>query len=94
LVAHAALQHRPATMRARPCRTRASASSSGWPPCTGSKAASLCDLHFLIGLRADMLRWHKRVPGLRALDDDLEALFSGRRPVAQGARAVLRHDGE
>jgi malonyl-CoA decarboxylase len=60
----------------------------------GQQGASLCDLHFLIGLRAGMLRWHKRVPGLRALDDDLEALFSGRRPVAQGARAVLRHDGE
>ncbi|MGO4330856.1 malonyl-CoA decarboxylase family protein [Cupriavidus sp. 2TAF22] len=38
--------------------------------------ASVCGLHFLIGLRADMLRWHKRMPGLRPLDDDLEALFS------------------
>jgi malonyl-CoA decarboxylase len=37
---------------------------------------SACGLHFLIHLRADMQRWHKRVPGLRALDDDLEALFS------------------
>jgi malonyl-CoA decarboxylase len=37
---------------------------------------SACGLHFLIHLRADMQRWHKRVAGLRALDDDLEALFS------------------
>ncbi|WP_416049482.1 malonyl-CoA decarboxylase domain-containing protein [Cupriavidus basilensis] len=42
----------------------------------GQEGASVCGLHFLIGLRADMLRWHKRVPGLRPLDDDLEALFS------------------
>ncbi|KDP83269.1 malonyl-CoA decarboxylase domain-containing protein [Cupriavidus basilensis] len=42
----------------------------------GQQGASVCGLHFLIGLRADMLRWHKRVPGLRPLDDDLEALFS------------------
>ncbi|AOZ07391.1 malonyl-CoA decarboxylase domain-containing protein [Cupriavidus malaysiensis] len=37
---------------------------------------SACGLHFLIALRADMLRWHKRMPGLRALDEDLEAMFS------------------
>ncbi len=37
---------------------------------------SACGLHFLIQLRADMLRWHKRIPGLRELDEDLEALFS------------------
>ncbi|GAB7544561.1 malonyl-CoA decarboxylase domain-containing protein [Cupriavidus sp. 8B] len=42
----------------------------------GQEGASVCGLHFLIGLRADMLRWHKRVPGLRPLDEDLEALFS------------------
>lgn len=42
----------------------------------GQPGASVCGLHFLIHLRADMLRWHKRIPGLRALDDDLEALFS------------------
>lgn len=42
----------------------------------GQRGNSACGLHFLIQLRADMLRWHKRVPGLRALDDDLEALFS------------------
>lgn len=42
----------------------------------GQQGASVCGLHFLIGLRADMLRWHKRVPGLHPLDDDLEALFS------------------
>ncbi|MDF3839801.1 malonyl-CoA decarboxylase family protein [Cupriavidus basilensis] len=42
----------------------------------GEQGGSVCGLHFLIGLRADMLRWHKRVPGLRPLDDDLEALFS------------------
>jgi len=42
----------------------------------GQRGDSACGLHFLIQLRADMLRWHKRVPGLRELDDDLEALFS------------------
>jgi len=42
----------------------------------GSRGNSACGLHFLIHLRADMLRWHKRVPGLRELDEDLEALFS------------------
>jgi len=42
----------------------------------GQQGDSVCGLHFLIGLRADMLRWQKRMPGLRPLDDDLEALFS------------------
>jgi len=42
----------------------------------GQRANSACGLHFLIQLRADMLRWHKRIPGLRELDEDLEALFS------------------
>jgi len=42
----------------------------------GPSATSARGLHFLIQLRADMLRWHKRVPGLRELDEDLEALFS------------------
>lgn len=42
----------------------------------GKSEGAACGLHFLIQLRADMLRWHKRVPGLRALDDDLEALFT------------------
>ncbi|REF02813.1 malonyl-CoA decarboxylase domain-containing protein [Cupriavidus plantarum] len=42
----------------------------------GQHGGSACGLHFLIHLRADMLRWHKRIPGLRVLDDDLEALFS------------------
>jgi len=42
----------------------------------GKGGNSACGLHFLIQLRADMLRWHKRVPGLRVLDEDLEALFS------------------
>ncbi|WP_454722682.1 MULTISPECIES: malonyl-CoA decarboxylase domain-containing protein [Cupriavidus] len=42
----------------------------------GQQGGSVCGLHFLIGLRADMLRWQKRMPGLRPLDDDLEALFS------------------
>lgn len=42
----------------------------------GQRGASACGLHFLIQLRADMLRWHKRIPGLRTLDEDLEALFS------------------
>jgi len=42
----------------------------------GHHGNSVCGLHFLIHLRADMLRWHKRVSGLRALDEDLEALFS------------------
>lgn len=42
----------------------------------GKSDNSACGLHFLIQLRADMLRWHKRVPGLRVLDEDLEALFS------------------
>lgn len=42
----------------------------------GQRGSSACGLHFLIQLRADMLRWQRRVPGLRVLDDDLEALFS------------------
>lgn len=42
----------------------------------GKRGDSACGLHFLIQLRSDMLRWHKRIPGLRALDEDLEALFS------------------
>ncbi|AZG13561.1 malonyl-CoA decarboxylase domain-containing protein [Cupriavidus pauculus] len=42
----------------------------------GQRGDSACGLHFLIQLRADMLRWHKRIPGLRELDEDLEALFS------------------
>ncbi|GMG91061.1 malonyl-CoA decarboxylase [Cupriavidus sp. TKC] len=42
----------------------------------GQRGNSACGLHFLIQLRADMLRWHKRIPGLRELDEDLEALFS------------------
>ncbi|RZT41283.1 malonyl-CoA decarboxylase domain-containing protein [Cupriavidus agavae] len=42
----------------------------------GQRGTSACGLHFLIQLRADMLRWHKRIPGLRELDEDLEALFS------------------
>ncbi|GLC94717.1 malonyl-CoA decarboxylase [Cupriavidus sp. TA19] len=42
----------------------------------GQRGSSACGLHFLIQLRADMLRWQRRIPGLRALDDDLEALFS------------------
>jgi malonyl-CoA decarboxylase len=42
----------------------------------GQRGDSACGLHFLIRLRADMLRWHKRIPGLRELDEDLEALFS------------------
>lgn len=42
----------------------------------GQRGNSACGLHFLIQLRADMLRWHKRVAGLRELDEDLEALFS------------------
>ncbi|GJG93420.1 malonyl-CoA decarboxylase domain-containing protein [Cupriavidus pauculus] len=42
----------------------------------GKRGDSACGLHFLIQLRADMLRWHKRIPGLRELDEDLEALFS------------------
>lgn len=42
----------------------------------GQRGNSACGLHFLIQLRADMLRWHKRVPRLRVLDEDLEALFS------------------
>lgn len=42
----------------------------------GQRGNSACGLHFLIQLRADMLRWQRRMPGLRALDDDLEALFS------------------
>ena len=33
----------------------------------GQRGDSACGLHFLIQLRADMLRWHKRVPGLREL---------------------------
>ncbi|RAS10106.1 malonyl-CoA decarboxylase domain-containing protein [Cupriavidus alkaliphilus] len=42
----------------------------------GQRGNSACGLHFLIQLRADMLRWQRRMPGLRPLDDDLEALFS------------------
>ncbi len=42
----------------------------------GQRGNSACGLHFLIHLRADMLRWHKRIDGLRELDEDLEALFS------------------
>ncbi|KAI3594712.1 Malonyl-CoA decarboxylase [Cupriavidus sp. U2] len=42
----------------------------------GKRGDSACGLHFLIQLRSDMLRWQKRIPGLRALDEDLEALFS------------------
>ncbi len=42
----------------------------------GQRGGSACGLHFLIQLRADMLRWHKRIAGLRTLDEDLEALFS------------------
>lgn len=42
----------------------------------GQQGGSACGLHFLIQLRADMLRWHKRIAGLRTLDEDLEALFS------------------
>ncbi|MFS8978757.1 malonyl-CoA decarboxylase family protein [Cupriavidus necator] len=45
----------------------------------GQRGNSACGLHFLIQLRADMLRWQRRLSnlrGLRALDDDLEALFS------------------
>lgn len=42
----------------------------------GKSGHSACGLHFLIQLRADMLRWHKRIPGLRVLDEDLEAMFS------------------
>jgi malonyl-CoA decarboxylase len=42
----------------------------------GKSDQSACGLHFLIQLRADMLRWQRRMPGLRVLDDDLEALFS------------------
>ncbi|AQV95370.1 malonyl-CoA decarboxylase [Cupriavidus necator] len=42
----------------------------------GQRGSSACGLHFLIQLRADMLRWQRRMPGLRPLDDDLEALFS------------------
>ncbi|SPR98020.1 malonyl-CoA decarboxylase domain-containing protein [Cupriavidus taiwanensis] len=42
----------------------------------GQRGNSACGLHFLIQLRADMLRWQRRMPGLRLLDDDLEALFS------------------
>ncbi|NSX12476.1 malonyl-CoA decarboxylase family protein [Cupriavidus taiwanensis] len=42
----------------------------------GQRGNSACGLHFLIQLRADMLRWQRRMPGLRALDEDLEALFS------------------
>ena len=42
----------------------------------GQRGNSACGLHFLIHLRADMLRWQRRVPGLRVLDEDLEALFS------------------
>lgn len=33
-------------------------------------------LRFLVGLRADMLRWRKQVSGLQALDKDLESLLS------------------
>jgi malonyl-CoA decarboxylase len=42
----------------------------------GQRGNSACGLHFLIHLRADMLRWQRRIPGLRVLDEDLEALFS------------------
>ncbi|NOV25159.1 malonyl-CoA decarboxylase [Cupriavidus necator] len=42
----------------------------------GQRGNSACGLHFLIQLRADMLRWQRRMPGLRPLDEDLEALFS------------------
>ncbi|MEC3764705.1 MULTISPECIES: malonyl-CoA decarboxylase domain-containing protein [Cupriavidus] len=42
----------------------------------GQRGNSACGLHFLIQLRADMLRWQRRMPGLRPLDDDLEGLFS------------------
>lgn len=42
----------------------------------GEGPHSACGLHFVIHLRADMLRWHKRIDGLRALDEDLEALLS------------------
>ncbi len=42
----------------------------------GQSGGSACGLHFLIRLRADMLRWQRRIPGLRVLDEDLEALFS------------------
>ncbi len=42
----------------------------------GQRGNSACGLHFLIHLRADMLRWQRRIAGLRALDEDLEALFS------------------
>ena len=42
----------------------------------GQRGNSACGLHFLIHLRADMLRWQRRLPGLRVLDEDLEALFS------------------
>lgn len=42
----------------------------------GEGPHSACGLHFVIHLRADMLRWYKRIDGLRALDEDLEALLS------------------
>ncbi|MGY8526046.1 malonyl-CoA decarboxylase domain-containing protein [Paracidovorax citrulli] len=42
----------------------------------GKGPATACGLHFLIHLRADMLRWNKRIGGLGALDEDLEALLS------------------
>lgn len=42
----------------------------------GEGPHSACGLHFVIHLRADMLRWHKRIDGLRALDEDLEALLA------------------
>ncbi|MBY4895396.1 malonyl-CoA decarboxylase domain-containing protein [Cupriavidus sp. AU9028] len=42
----------------------------------GKGPATACGLHFLIHLRADMLRWNKRIVGLGALDEDLEALLS------------------
>ncbi|MCT9071061.1 malonyl-CoA decarboxylase domain-containing protein [Cupriavidus gilardii] len=42
----------------------------------GPSAKSVCGLHFIIHLRADMLRWYKKIPGLRALDEDLEGLLS------------------
>ena len=42
----------------------------------GPSATSACGLHFIIHLRADMLRWYKKIPGLRVLDEDLEGLLS------------------
>ncbi len=38
--------------------------------------ASNGGLRFLLQLRADMLRYRKQIPGLKVLDEDLEALFS------------------